>query len=86
MNRSPTPAAARRVCTARGPAARSCRSPSTRLRESASPLAAADTSDVVDAHVVIAAHSIGAMIFISDVDDSAHLVSHLPTPIPIRRP
>lgn len=44
---------------------------------------AAGTADVVDAHVVLVAASIGAGVLTSDRHDLARLAGHLPTAVPI---
>lgn len=44
---------------------------------------AAATADVVDAHVVVVAASLGAGVLTSDTDDLSRLARHLPTPVPI---
>ncbi len=44
---------------------------------------AAGMSDVVDAHVVLVAASVGAGVLTSDRDDLSRLAAHLPAPVPI---
>jgi len=48
-------------------------------------LARAETSDVVDAHVVVVGARVGATVLTSDHADLSRLSSALPRPIPVRR-
>jgi hypothetical protein len=46
-------------------------------------LGASNTSDVVDAHVVLVASAHRALVITSDDDDIRRLPAHLPTPITV---